>query len=143
MVAQEASSLGSLVRTIAWLEPQGGGSGVLEESALNDVKDIVLDRIRGSEQQLSKRSGFGMILFRWRDWAEKAESKDYVARLTESDDGLLDFLVGLLSEIREHVAEFIDPETLVDRVSTIKLQQWAALSQRQQDAVAAFLDPRE
>ena len=77
-------------------------------------------------------------------------------RLTVKDEGVLDFLVGMVTEIRsgggysvtrtpnirrKNVAEFIEPESLVGRVNNIRDQNWESLSQDQQNAVDAFLNP--
>ena len=93
---------------------------------------------------------------RWRKWAGANEPQSFVARLTVKDEGILDFLAGLLTEIRSSggysvtrtpkirrrdVAEFIDPEALVARVNVIHENMWDSLSQNQQNAVEAFLNP--
>ncbi len=100
----------------------------------------------------------GAILFRWRDWADISEPKEYVSELVKTDDGLLDFLVGLMTVVlstgggkytihrRYHIdqnnlSQFIDSKLLVDRIEHMKNEKWDELSQEQREAIDAFLNP--
>ena len=99
-----------------------------------------------------------MILFGWKEWAGDTEPRDYVANLVATEDGLLDFLVGFLSEIRsttagsylerkiphirrDAIAHFVDPESLVNRVQSIKANRMNDLTPQQRVAIEAFLNP--
>ncbi|MFC2071917.1 hypothetical protein ACFLUU_04270 [Chloroflexota bacterium] len=134
----------------------------MDEDLLNlsdfmELREIVLNRIRSEAKEgtLSKRPLLGAILFRWRDWVDISESNGYVSELVKTDNGLFDFLVGLVTVVlsigggkystrrtpeirREHISQFVDPDSLTGRVVYIKNNKWDELSQEQREAVDAF-----
>ena len=134
----------------------------LEPRDFMELREIVLNRIRSEAKNgtLSQRPMLGMILFRWRDWASISEPKEYVSKLVKTDDGLLDFLVGFVTVVlstgggyhsmrrrynidQNNISQFIDPESLTERVKRIKNDNWNELSQEQMEAVNAFLNPEK
>ena len=40
-----------------------------------------------------------MLLFRWVEWGNEEDVREYVKGLVETDEGLLDFLVGFLTQV--------------------------------------------
>jgi hypothetical protein len=40
-------------------------------------------------------------LFRWVEWGNEEDVREYVKGLVETDEGLLDFLVGFLTQVYE------------------------------------------
>ena len=77
-----------------------------------------------------------------------------VRQLIVDDDGLLDFLSGMLTEVRssappyisrklrrETVRYFGDPDSITSRVEHVKNQGWGALSALRREAVEGFLAP--
>ena len=164
-LANSCSGLTTLIRWVALIEPEEGkntevsplGEDLLELSDFIELREIVLNRIRSEAKKgtLSKRPLLGAILFRWRDWAHVSEPNGYVSELVKTDEGLLDFLVGSVTVMlstgegkygirrtptisREHISEFVDPESLTNRVERIKNSKWGELSQEQREAVDAF-----
>jgi len=165
-LANSCSGLTTLIRWVALIEPEEGknteasplGEDLLELSDFMELREIVLNRIRSEAKKgtLSKRPLLGMILFRWRDWADVSEPNGYVSELVKTDDGLLDFLVGSVTVVlstgggkyttrrtpeirREHISSFVDPQLLTSRVENVRDSKWGELPQEQREAVGAFL----
>jgi predicted KAP-like P-loop ATPase len=165
-LANSCSGLTTLTGWVAIIEPEEKrdsepsplGEDLLELSDFMELREIVLNRIRSEDKKgtLSKRPLLGMILFRWRDWADISEPKGYASELVKTDEGLLDFLVGSVTvklstgvgkytirrtpEIRrKHISPFVDPQLLTSRVENIRDIKWGELSQEQKEAIDAFL----
>lgn len=168
-IARSTTGLSTLVLWVSAMEPDEGNGQVpspssreiLPRGTIDELRSAVLDRIRDEANQstLSRRSDLSNILFRWRDWAGDAEPKTYVANLVTTDEGLIDLLVGFLSEIRssgdrsyverktpvinrELIARFVEPEPLIDRALSIRAEKMDELSPLQKLAVETFVNPQ-
>lgn len=168
-LVNSCSGLTTLIRWVASIEPKEKKDSAVtqvdeDELELRDfmeLREIVLNRIRSEAKggTLSQRPNLGMILFRWKDWVDISEPKEYVSELVKTDEGLLDFLVGLMTVVlstgrrkyttdrrynidQNKVSQFIDLELITDRVKHIKDDNWDELSQEQREAIDAFLNPR-
>ncbi len=166
-LANSCSGLTTLIRWVVVIEPEEErdsaatpvGEDLLEPSDFMQLREIVLNRIRSEAKNgtLSKRPILGMILFRWRDWANISEPKEYVSEPVKTDDGLLDFLVGHMTVVlstgvgkyttrrryhidQNNISQFIGPESLADRVERIKSDKRHELYQEQREAIDAFLN---
>ena len=101
--------------------------------------------------ELSKSPHLGMIMYRWHDWGNADEVKEYARKLVETDEGVIDFLVGVTIEVlssstgrraeiqQKDISAFIDIELIKTRVAQIKETEWEKLNNIQQEAVDAFL----
>ena len=163
-VASSCNGLSTLVQWISVIVPKEkeevatslSDEDLLEPDEYKELCNIAIDRIRSEAKQviLSKRYELGMLLFRWRDWANIKEPQDYVVELIKSDEGLLDFLVGLTNDVLssggghsvkriptinwDSITQLIDPNSLEERVNYIKTVKREQLSQEQKEAVDAF-----
>jgi predicted KAP-like P-loop ATPase len=100
--------------------------------------------------RLSKSSHLGLILFRWLIWGTADEAKVYANKLIETDEGVVDLLVGFAGEAlsdgkrwvtikKTNIAKFVDVKVVEERVNkniTPKIEQ---LNASQKEAVEAFL----
>ena len=169
-LANSCSGLTTLTEWVSLIEPTRERDSqatpidedLLEASDFLELRNIVLNRIRSEAKEgtLSQRPILGMILFRWREWADISEPKEYVSELVKTDDGLLIFLVGLMTVVlstgggkytthrryridQNNLSLFIDPELLVERIEHIKNEKWDELSQEQREAIGALLSPED
>jgi predicted KAP-like P-loop ATPase len=168
-IVTTTTGLTTLVQFIALIQPAKEPSSVpdasrenlFSEEQFHQLRNIALNRIReeAKTSALSKRPDLAMILFRWKDWDSDTEPRQYVAKLANTDEGLLDLLAGFVTIVRsttggsytvlqipnirrEHIANFINPDSITGRVESIKANRWSQLSPRQQIAVEAFLNPK-
>jgi predicted KAP-like P-loop ATPase len=167
-LAQSHPDLPSLVRLWAVLEdtPEAPGSAqpelLFSEQDNKAISASLVLRIRkgAADGSIRKDVRLGEVLFRWRDWAGIEEPKAYAVELLKDDEGLLDFLVGLSTVVvsggvgsysvrqykhisRKAMSEFITPDSIVERVQQIKDHRWQSLAKEQQEAIEAFLNPKD
>lgn len=93
------------------------------------------------------------MLYRWKEWGDEREPRAWVQSLCESDTGLLSLLSAFMrrsltwriTDVAERMEysfdlgllePFIEPETLVDRVTSLALDE---LSDDNRRAVETFL----
>lgn len=99
---------------------------------------------------LSKSPHLGMILFRWLDWGGESKVKAYVKKLADSDEGVLDLLIGLSTEVlsdsgrytridRNNIAKFIDVSLIDSKVNDNVKPKASQLNPRQKEALEAYL----
>jgi len=101
--------------------------------------------------ELSKSPHLGMIMYRWHDWGNADEVKEYAKKLVETDEGVIDFLVGVTIEVlssstgrradiqQKDISAFIDIDLIKTRVAQIKETEWERLNKAQREAVDAFI----
>lgn len=101
--------------------------------------------------ELSKSPHLGMIMYRWRDWGNADEVKEYAKKLVETDEGVIDLLVGVTTEVlssstgrraeiqQKDISAFIDIELIKATVAQIKKTEVEQFNKSQQEAVDAFL----
>ena len=134
---------------------------ILDEAKWNEVIDRLVTRISSAAEDmtLSQSPHLGILLYRWKEWATPEDSRRFVARLTRSDDGVLDFLQGMIAQRSTSVGkyaskrgwylpidavnEFIDAEVLVESIQRIKRGRWADMTDIQRAAIDAFFEARE
>ena len=134
---------------------------LLDEAGWKEVRDKLVTRIStaAEEMTLAQSPHLGILLYRWKEWAPMEDSQRFVRRLTGSDDGVVQFLQGMISQHStsvgryasqmgwylpiDGVKEFIDPEVLVKPLQRIKRERWADMTDIQQEATDAFLAARE
>lgn len=73
---------------------------LVTEEALQDLREICLEKIRAAAQNGKLKGHLKMlyILYRWREWASPEEPRKWVEGLVSSTDGLLCFLKGCVQE---------------------------------------------
>ena len=157
-VAEKAASLGAVVYfTSLYSENSQFEKVLLDEDGWSEVRKRLMNRIGAAakEMTLAQSAHLGILLYRWKEWAPTENSpQEFVKRLTESDDGILAFLQGMIAQQSssagkytsrngwylsiDNVNQFIDPEVLVKPVQRIKKERWADMTDLQQEAVDAF-----
>lgn len=118
---------------------------------LHGLQELCVSILRkyDKSKELSKLPHLGMLLFRWLDWGDKAEVKRYVKKLTESDEGTLDLLVGFSTEVlstsgryrridKNNISKFVKLALIEERAKRIKETQWSKLNKLQKEALEAF-----
>ncbi len=92
-----------------------------------------------------------MLLFRWLDWGVEDEVKGYARKLADTDEGVVDLLVGLSSEVlssggrrhveikKDNIAKFVDINIIEKKVNEIKETKLDQLNESQKESVEAFL----
>ena len=161
-VATRALSLGAAVYfTNLYSENSPGENALLSEAGWNDIRNKLVTRMStaAEEMSLAQSPHLGILLYGWREWAPAEDGQRFVERLTESDDGVLAFLQGMMAQQAstagkyasrrgwylsiDNVREFIDPEALVKPLQRIRRDRWADLTDLQREAVDAFFVARE
>ena len=160
-IINTTSGLSSIVDFLAVIEPTRSSTAVNPIISSNDfegLRQLILDRIRdsGKSGELASQPALARNLYRWRDWASLEEPKAYVEELVATDQGLLDFLVGMAGKIHSYpprrtrnvirmsdVAEFTDPGHLEVRIARIRKNDWSSLTEEQREAIDAFVRPDE
>ena len=155
--ATRAASLGAMVYfTRLYSEHSQMEKALLDGAGWNDVRNKLVTRIStaAEEMSLAQSPHLGILLYRWRQWAPIEDSHRFVRHLTESDDGVLAFLQGMIAQKSssagkyasrrgwylpiDSVSEFIDPEVLVKPLERIKRERWADITDLQREATDAF-----
>ncbi len=155
--AAGAVSLGAMVYfTRLYSEHSKMEKALLDEAGWTGVRDKLVTRISNAaeEMSLAQSPHLGILLYRWKEWAPIEDSQRFVRRLTESDDGILAFLQGMIAQQSSstgkyasrrgwylpisNVIEFIDPEILVKPLQRIKRERWVDMNELQREAIEAF-----
>lgn len=119
---------------------------------VDELRKLCVQKIEefADSGMLSKSPQLGMVLFRWLDWGDKSKVKTYVKTLVETDEGVLDLLIGLSSEVlsgsgrytridRSHIAEFIDINLIETKVNDKIRPKASQFNPRQKEALEAYL----
>ena len=133
---------------------------LMNDSGWNDVRQKLVARINtaAEEMSLARSPHLAILLYRWSEWAPTEDSRRFARRLTESDDGVLEFLQGMVARTSstvgryasrngwylsiDGVKEFIDPEVLVEPLQRMKSDRWAEMTDFQREAIDAFFAAR-
>ena len=161
IVADRGASLGAVAYFASlYGEQSETDMRLVEEQRWNEIRDKVAARVSaaGDDMTLAQSPHLGILLYSWKEWAHAEVSKRFVKRLTESEDGVLAFLQGMVAQqsisagkyvsrrgwhLRiDDVNEFIDPEALVKPIERVKRERWADLTDSQREAVDAFSNAR-
>lgn len=159
--AESANSLGAIVYfTSLYGKASEREKPLLNESGWNDVRQKLVARINtaAEEMSLARLPHFANVLHRWSEWAPTEDSRRFVKHLTETDDGVLEFLQGMVARTSstagryaskngwhfpiDGVKEFIDPEVLVEPLQRMKSDRWAEMTDFQREAIDAFFAAR-
>lgn len=62
-------------------------------------KCVTLIQDAAASGRLPKKPHLWMLLFRWVEWGNEEDVREYVKGLVEINEGLLDFLVGFLTQV--------------------------------------------
>lgn len=162
-VVQEGSGLYSAVYLVSTLQPddEREEESIISDSEYQEIRDIALEKIRQAAKQesLSKTPNLAYVLYQWRDWATVNEPKEYVSHLTSSNEGVISFLVGILSTTFSHtfgeyvsrknlvinsetILEFSNIQYLEPKIQEIKENQWTSLSDIEKIALDASIKHR-
>jgi predicted KAP-like P-loop ATPase len=124
----------------------------LEKLALAKIKKWALD---GRLVKCEKLLG---ILYRWRDWGNVEEVKQFVHRMIETDDGLIDFVTSFLRPIKswggphaianvrwdistEQISYFTNIDELEVRIRAIsRSSMFQELSEKKKRAINIFIE---
>ena len=155
--AETSVSLGAMVYfTSLYGKDSEMEDTLLDESGWNDVRQKLIARIStaAEEMSLARSRHFAILLYRWKEWAPPEDSRRFVKLLTESDDGVLEFLQGMVARTSstagryasrngwyfpiDGVKEFIDPEALIEPLQRMRSERWADMTDFQRKATDAF-----
>ena len=123
------------------------------EEDSRQLRNLCVSKIRmaAGESKLSKSPHLGVLMYLWLHWGNCDEVKEYVRKLVETDEGVIDFVVGAMHEVwssstgyrldirQEDISAFIDIELIKTKVAGIKDSELQKLNEAQQEAVDAFL----
>lgn len=147
---------------VALTTPDENGGGSRNEASqelgfssedLGELQTLCISRIkaRAGSSELSKSPHLGMILFRWLDWGVADEVKEYARKLADTDEGVVDLLVGFSSEVlssggrrhveinKDNIAKFVDINIIEKKVKEIREAKLDQLNEPQKESVEAFL----
>jgi hypothetical protein len=124
----------------------------LSQEDADELKSLCVAKIKTAAAggELSKSPHLGVTMYRWLHWENADEVKEYARKLVETDEGVIDFLVGVTIEVlssstgrraeiqQKDISAFIDVELIKTRVAQIKETEWERLNNTQQEAVDAF-----
>ena len=155
--ADTSVSLGTMVYfTSLYGKDSNMQDALLNEPGWDDVRRKLIARISAAaeEMSLAKLPHFAILLYRWQEWAPAEDSQRFVKRLIESDDGVLEFLQGMVARSSstagrfverqgwhlsiDGVREFIDPAALVEPLQRLRSKRWADMTDFQREATDAF-----
>lgn len=129
-------------------------------SQLRKLEKLALEKIRtwAEDGRLGKHRNLAYILFRWRDWGKTTEPVEFVEKMIERDEGLIDFITGFLSKSTSHgigdyvgkiewrihlksIEEFVDVEELEPRIRKIfSSSTFEEIGDQKKLAIKTFLD---
>jgi predicted KAP-like P-loop ATPase len=136
---------------------------LIGEQHLKELEEIALKRLRDAAQQnsLLQVPKLPEKLYYWQSWAGEEEVKQWVEKIIENDEGLVNFLEKFLqkgiSEYRsdeiektgyrldpEWLEPYLEPSLIIDRVRS--LDETSGLTEDQKTAIGQFIqeyDTRE
>jgi len=129
-------------------------------SQLEELEKLALQKIRtwAEDGQLAKHRNLPHILFRWRDWGKKDEPAQFVNKMIENDEGLIDLITSFLSKSTSHgmtdyvgkihwrvdlksIEEFVQTKDIEPCLRKISASpEFNQLSNREKLAIQTFLD---
>lgn len=132
----------------------------LTPEQLTELKKIVITKIQewARDDRLIEHPRLLPILFAWRDWGNGEDVREYVAKITETDKGLIAFLTGILDKpieeamteyhknaswekYIEDITSFIAPEQLEPHAQLLfEDPYFEKLREKEQLALMIFLD---
>lgn len=141
-------------------KPKPEEERTVNASQLEKLEKLALGKIQtwAEDGRLAKHRNLAHILFRWRDWGEKTEPVEFVNKMIERDEGLIDFITGFLSKSTSHgmgdyvgkiqwriglksVEEFVDLGEVEPRIRKILFSStFRKLGDRKKLAIKTFLD---
>jgi len=129
---------------------------LIGEQHLKELEEIALKRLRDAAQQnsLLQVPKLPEQLHYWQSWAGEEEVKQWVEKIIENDEGLVNFLEKFLqkdiSEYRsdetqetgyrldpEWLEPYLEPSSIVDRIS--RLDETSELTEDRKAAIAQFI----
>lgn len=158
------SALSTIVHEVAMLGQQHGkyGAGVgrpsderfVNSEHLEELESLALEKVRRAvkEGALIRTPGLLGILYRWKDWGREEEPKEWVWRVAEDDQGLIELLEAFLARAfadgrgfhrldPEQIEPFLEAAEIIDRVRL--LSERADLSEKQETALRQFVKEYE
>ena len=130
------------------------GKNILLELSASDLEEIkrkCVDKIKSfiREKKLSKAPQLNVILYRWKEWENIEVVKNYVTELISTDEGLWDFLGGLVIEVlssegdykiigKKSVNEFSEFSYIEKKIEGIVGKQGNELTEKQKEILDAL-----
>lgn len=140
------------------LEKEKSDSMLVPPEKLDELKKIGLAKIleRKESGTLNKNDNFVSILYRWKEWSETEDWKEYIKGITTSDEGLISFIKPFISESISHtfgdyvgkktkrfsytsLNNFLPSEEVKTRLEAIKTSN-NDIYQKNKDVIDMFLD---
>ena len=164
------TALSIIVREVATLGQEQGKYGADESipeeewlqsvEHLEELEEIALKRLRDAAQQnsLLQAPKLSEKLHYWQSWAGEEEVKQWVEKIIDNDEGLVNFLEKFLqkdfSEYESNGTQktgyrldpkwlepYLEPSSIVERIS--RLDETSELTEDRQNAIAQFIQEYE
>lgn len=107
-------------------KPETGEKALFAPQDLDDPKRLVVEKISkmAEDGELAGYKDFVALLYRWKDWAGEDVVRSYVAKLIQTEDGVVKFLKGYTGKVFSTAGNYkaIDRKAIVDFVSMDDLQ---------------------
>lgn len=111
---------------------------------------VTLIQDAATSDRLSKEPHLGMLLFRWLQWGREEDVREWVKELVKTDDGLLDFLIGFVTQVystsgnykvvrRSTIGKLIDVSIVEERARQVNQCKRDELNSQQKEAIDTFL----
>jgi predicted KAP-like P-loop ATPase len=124
------------------------------DAGLAELQRLCLEKIRAAanDGRLERHPRLAYILFRWREWGDAEEPREFCRRLAPTREGAVSLVAAFLQESRSWgmqdrvarrnlyfrpslLAEFVEPETVEGTLETVPLE---SLADDQRQAVVVF-----
>ncbi len=155
-IVDELSSFGQQHGKYGGKERGASEETLMSVEHLEELEMLALDKVRQAAQEglLLQLPGLPRILYRWGNWANRDEVKQWVGRVVQDDVGLIAFLEKFLQKTYSQtitdavgtmryrldpkwVEPFLKPDEIIDRAR--KLAEGTDLTGRRKTALAQFV----
>lgn len=147
------------VHIVSLEEPNKSDSkkSLVSESSFHTLKDGCIERIQEASRssRLQKTPKLDYVLFRWQEWGDVSDVKQYVDKLLDTPEGLADFLAGFMSQRLsqssgdyvakiewvlpvKNIQKFTNLDLVKERVASLKEEETGGFSPRQLLAIETF-----
>lgn len=147
------------VSEVSLEQPEKGDreKSLVSESSFQTLKDKCVARIQeaSTSGRLQKTPKLDYVLFRWREWGDVSDVKQYVDELLKTPGGLADFLAGFMSQRLsqgagdyvaksqwvipvKNIREFTSLDLIKEKVGSLTEEQVGSFSARQLLAIETF-----
>jgi hypothetical protein len=133
---ENAKGIYILLYVVFYLNKEIANKKIISQEELQTIKDLAVKKIKeyASKDDFIKRTHINSILFRWRDFGNANEPKEFVSNLIKDDQGVIKLLTEFLTESYdgyaihyslephnlEELSEFVDLPIIYSKLISIK-----------------------